>query len=458
MLTREDLHTYQRRAAEFIETNERCALWVDMGLGKTVSTLTAVAELIESFEVRRVLVIAPKRVALHTWPAEFAKWDHLQGLTYAVADGTPTQRAETLRSEADVHIVGRDNVPWLVSEFRRGWRWDMVVIDESSSFKNHSTKRFKSLRKALPKIDRMVELTGTPSSNGLLDLWPQVFLLDQGERLGRTFSGFRDRYFSSDYMGYNWSPRPGAEECIYDALDDIVLTLSAEDYLDMPARIDESIPVELPKKAREQYAELERDFLLELDELGDVVAVNAAVLTGKLSQCANGATYYDDADGDRQTHTIHTAKIEALREIAESGEPVLVAYNFRSDLEALKHAFPHAHTVDEVGVLDAWNRGEVPMLLAHPASAGHGLNLQHGGRVLVWYGLTWSLELYQQFNARLHRQGQTRPVIVYHIVAADTVDERVLESLGEKNRTQAALLAALKSDIEGRLEWWVPGY
>lgn len=450
MLNRDDLHPYQLRAAEFIRDVRRCALWVDMGLGKTISTLTAVADLFDDFEVAHVLVIAPKRVALHTWPAEFDRWTHLSGLTCAVAAGCARQRVDILNRDVDVHVIGVDLVPWLVDQYRRRWKWDMIVLDEASTFKKHSTKRFKAMRKMLPEVDRLVELTGTPSSNGLLDLWSQIYLLDHGKRLGKTYTGYRDRYFVSDYMGYNWEPRPGAEDEIYERLRDIVLRLDDADYLDVPYRID--IPVELPRDAREQYRELEREFLLELEDDETIVAANAAVLTSKLQQAANGAMYHTPEGGEtRYTHHLHREKIDALAELAESGENLLVAYSFRSDLAAIKAAFPYARTVDEPGVIDEWNRGEVRMLVCHPASAAHGLNLQHGGRVIVWFGLTWSLELYQQFNARLHRQGQTKPVAVYHVVAKDTVDERVLEALDGKHKTQAALLAALKSDIEGRL-------
>jgi SNF2 family DNA or RNA helicase len=453
--SRDRLHDYQNRAVSFIKDNPSCALWVDMGLGKTVTVLTAIADLLDNFEAHRVLIIAPLRVALNTWPPEIRAWDHLRHLTFKNIAGGPRSRAGIIGGSGhhDIHIINRELVPWLV-EFchknKLGWPYDMVVIDEASSFKSSKTKRFKALRKALPATKRLVELTGTPASNGLLDVWPQVFLLDRGERLGKTFTGFRNRYFVSDFHGYNWTLRKGADQKIYDRLDDICLTLTAADYLDLPDRIDNTVPVDLPADARKQYVDLEREFLIEVGD--DTVAVlHAAALANKLLQFANGAIYTDDQGAWSE---VHDAKLDACAEIVAeaAGSPLLVAYNYKTDAERLLKRFPQAQVLGkDPAQIDAWNRGEIPILLAHPASAGHGLNLQKGGHTIVWFGLNWSLELYQQFNARLHRQGQDKPVIVHHLAVRDTVDETVLAALGRKDVTQRALLNALKEDVGTRV-------
>lgn len=452
MLNRTDLHEYQNKAVGFIEDKPFCALWVDMGLGKTVSTLTAIANLLDNFEVARVLVIAPLRVAKDTWPDEIQNWEHTRGLTYSILCGTAKQRIERKAKQTEIHIINRENVKWLVDLDKKNWPYDMVVIDESDSFKSSKSQRFKALKKVLPKIDRIVQLTGTPASKGLLDLWSQIFLLDKGERLGKTYSGFRDRYFMSDYMGYNFELREGSEEKIYEKLDDICLTLAAEDYLKMPERIDNLITVEMPSSCQRLYAELEKDFLLELEQ-DTVEALNAAALTNKLLQFCNGAIY-TDAEGTYST--VHDAKLDALASIVAeaAGQPVLVAYNFKSDAKRIKERFKNAVILNEAGddAVKRWNNGEIPILLAHPASAGHGLNLQKGGNIAVWFGLNWSLALYQQFNARLHRQGQTKPVFIHTIAVADSVDMTVLESLASKNTTQKALLNALKKDIQLKQE------
>ena len=447
--SREHLHDYQNRAVEFIKDNPFCALWVDMGLGKTVTTLTAIADLIDWFEINRILIIAPLRVAKHTWPFEMDQWEHTRHLSYRVIHGSKPQRVQLSQQKADIHIINREMVTWLVEYYGNNWPYDMVIIDEASSFKSSKTKRFKSLRKVLPLIDRLVELTGTPASNGLLDLWSQIFLLDKGDRLGRTFSGFQQRYFSSDYMGYTWTPLPGTEEEIYKHLSDICLTLSAEDYIQLPQRIDNLITVDVPAKVRSQYRQLEKDFLLEL-ESQDVVVNHAAALTNKLLQFCNGAVYTDDKG---HWETVHEAKLDALEEIINeaAGQPVLVAHNFKSDKARILNRFKQAISIDEPNAIQQWNAGEIPILIAHPASAGHGLNLQSGGSIIVWFGLNWSLELYQQFNARLHRQGQDKPVIVHHIILDTSVDETVMDALVGKNTTQRALLDALKQDIGGRL-------
>ena len=454
-LGRSSLHDYQKRAVQFVKDTPSCALWMEPGLGKTVTVLTAVADLLDSFEAHRVLIIAPLRVALNTWPNEIRSWDHLRHLSFKNIAGNPRARAGIVGGAGrhDIHIINRELVPWLVEFCQKnklGWPYDVVVIDEASSFKSPKTKRFKALRKTLPVVNRMILLTGTPASNGLLDVWPQSFLLDRGARLGRTFTGFRDRYFVSDYHGYTWTLRKGADQEIYDKLADVCLTLTAADYLDLPPRIDNFVTVELPGDARTLYADLERDFLATIGD--DTVAViHAAALTNKLLQFANGAVYSESASGWTE---VHSAKLDACADIVSeaAGQPVLIAYNYKTDAERLLARLPQAQILGkDPEQIASWNRGEIPILLAHPASAGHGLNLQQGGCVVVWFGLNWSLELYQQFNARLHRQGQTRPVIIHHLVTQGTVDETVMAALGRKDATQRALLNALKEDIGKRM-------
>ncbi|MCR9236192.1 MAG: DEAD/DEAH box helicase [Alphaproteobacteria bacterium] len=460
--SRDSLHGYQERAVSFVKDTPSCALWVDMGLGKTVTVLTAVSDLLHRFETGRVLVIAPLRVAMKTWPSEVQQWEHTQHLTSRVIKGTPAQRLNILlHDRSDIHIINRELITWLVETIQNnpesrtdalanGWPYDMVIIDEASSFKSSKTKRFKALRRMLPWIDRLIELTGTPASNGLLDVWSQIFLMDRGDRLGKTFTSFRDRYFLGDFHGYSWTIKKNADQKIYEKLDDICLTLTAADYLELPKRIDNMVEVELPTKARQQYQQLEKEFLAEIGE-GEIVAVlHAAALTNKLLQFANGAIYTDD---QKNWSPVHDAKLEALAELVEeaAGQPLLVAYNYRTDLTRILDRFPQAEAIGrDPNTIDRWNKGDIPLLLAHPASAGHGLNLQHGGNTIIWFGLNWSLELYQQFNARLHRQGQEKPVIIHHIAAHNTVDETVLAALARKDVTQRALLNALKQDIGGR--------
>jgi len=454
MRSRDDLHGYQHRAVDFVKSTSACALWVGMGLGKTAATLTAIADLLATFDAHRVLVIAPLRVALTTWPAELREWSHVSHLSACVLAGRPprTRGGLALTDTADLHIINRELVPWLVSLFRdtgRPWPYDMVVIDEASSFKSHSAQRFKALRKVLPRVSRMVQLTGTPTSNGLLDLWAQIFLLDRGERLGRAYTKFQQSYFDADYMGFQLTPRPGAEDRIHASVSDIVLSMSAADYLNLPPVVVNDISVTLPDAARTIYSTLERDFLVEIED-ETVAAFSAAALAGKLLQAANGAVYTDDTGA---WAGVHDAKLDALAEIVEStgGAPLLVAYNFRSDATRIAKRFPQAEVLGkDPAQIDRWNRGEIPMLVTHPAAAGHGLNLQHGGRHVVWFGLNWSLELYQQFNARLARQGQTERVILHRIIAENTIDRAVVGSVTAKGVTQAALLAAVKQDAAAR--------
>jgi len=443
-------HPYQTYATNRILDQEAVALFLDMGMGKTVCTLTAVAELMyDRFEVTRVLVIAPLRVAEDTWSREATKWDHLQHLRIAKVLGSERQRLAALGADADIWIINRENVEWLVRQCGTKWPFDMVVVDELSSFKSSKARRFRALRKVRPLVKRSVGLTGTPAPNGLMDLWAQIYLLDQGERLGKTITGYRNRYFDPGKRNrtviFDWVPKPGADEAIHEKLSDICVSMSAEDWLKMPERIDRVVPVQLSPTIRKKYDQMERDLLLPLAG-GDIVADTAAVLTNKLLQMANGAVY----DEHGQAQEIHGAKLDALEDVIEAanGKPVLVFYAYRHDLSRLQQRFSGARTLDTAADIGDWNAGRVPMLLAHPASTGHGLNLQAGGNIIVWFGLTWSLELYQQANARLHRQGQQRSVIVHHLVAEGTVDEEVMMALSSKAVGQEALLAAVKARIE----------
>lgn len=415
--------------------------------------MTAIRELIyDRFEVRRVLVIAPKRVAEDTWTREAAKWDHLQELTISPVLGSAKERTDALNREADLYVIGRDNVVWLIEllqKRKKGWPFDMIVIDELSSFKNPQAKRFRALRKATPCAKRVVGLTGTPSPNGLMDLWAELYLLDRGERLGRTIGWYREKYFRpgmrNGYLVYKWEPRHGARQEIEKRISDICVSMSAKDYLQLPERIDNIIPVRLSESEKKLYDQMEQDQLLRMGEDDAVVALNAAAVMSKLLQIANGSVYLESGAPVK----IHDRKAEALEEIIDTtAEPVLVFYSFRHDLDAIQRRIPDAKTLEGPEDIAAWNRGEIRVLLAHPASVGYGLNLQEGGHVIVWYGLTWSLELYQQANARLHRQGQERPVIVHHLTAEGTVDEQVIKALQAKDTSQAALLAALKERIE----------
>ena len=448
-------HEYQRYATEYIETHPVAAVLLDMGLGKTSITLTALNNLLfDSFEVRRILVIAPLRVARNTWGAEIEKWDHLDSLQYSVAVGTETERLSALRKPADIYLINRENVQWLITESGIPFDFDMVVIDELSSFKNHQTKRFKALMKVRPKVKRIVGLTGTPSSNGLMDLWAEFRLLDMGERLGRFIGQYRTSYFRPDKQNgqvvFSYKPLPGAEKQIYGKISDITISMKSTDYLRMPELINSRYSVYLSERENSRYAELKEELVLQLPD-GEVTAANAASLSGKLSQMANGAVYTDAGE----TVAVHERKLDALEDIIEAanGKPVLVAYWFRHDLERItgrlqKLKIPYAR-LDTDGSIRKWNAGEIPVALIHPASAGHGLNLQGGGNTLVWFGLTWSLELYQQTVARLWRQGQeSETVVVQHIITKGTIDERIMKALSEKDTTQAALIDAVKADLE----------
>jgi SNF2 family DNA or RNA helicase len=444
-LDRNDLHDYQLKAIDFIIEEERCALLLDMGMGKSVSTLTAIKDLKDSFAVNKVLVIAPLRVARSVWAQEAQKWRHLDDLKVSVCLGASRNRQAALARDADIYVINRENVTWLVDLYKAKWPFDAVIIDESSSFKSPSSKRFRSIKKILPYTNYMVLLTGTPSPNSLMDLWSQMYLVDFGERLGRTVTGYRQRFFDQDFMGYRYTARAGSAEKIHALISDKAISMNAEDYLELPDRIDIDLPVQMPTTALKSYKEMEKTLLSTLETGEEVEAVSAAALANKLLQFANGAAYYDE---HKNWAEVHKEKLDALEEIVEENpnENILVAYNYKFDLARLLKRFPQAKVLDnEDSTIERWNRGEIPMLLAHPASAGHGINLQKGGSLSVWFGLNWSLELYQQFNARLHRQGQTKPVRIIHLVSEGTIDERVLRVLKDKDATQSSLLNALKA-------------
>ncbi len=438
-------HGYQRTAYNWIMEHERCGLFLDMGLGKTVVTLTAVQDLIDSLDVQKVLVIAPKRVAEDTWSRESRKWDHLQTLRISKILGSAKERREALRAEADIYVINRENVVWLTKELPE-WDFDTVVIDELSSFKSPAAQRFKALRKVIVRSRRVIGLTGTPAPNGYLDLWSEIYLLDSGRRLGRTITGYRDSFFrnvSRDPSYGIYVERPGAQKKINRLLEDICMSMKAEDYLQMPERIENEIPVRMDPAELKTYKQMEETALLQMEDGSLIEAFSAAAVMGKLLQLANGFAY----DFDKKPHRIHEKKLDALEEIIDCnpGQPILVFYNFQADREALLQRFPKARILDSQQDIADWNEGKVPLIMAHPASVGHGLNIQEGGHIIVWYGLTWSLELYQQANARLYRQGQRhRSVVINHLIAAGTVDEQVMQALRTKDVTQAALMRALK--------------
>ena len=419
-------------------------------MSKTVITLSALYDLcLDRFDVHRVLVIAPLRVARDTWPAEIQKWDHLKGLTWSVAVGTAQERLAALRQKTFLHIINRENVQWLIEDSGIRWEYDMIVIDELSSFKSHQAKRFRSLLKVRPGVKRIVGLTGTPSSNGLMDLWAEFRLLDMGKRLGRFITHYRDQFFMPDARNMNqifsYKPRPGAEAEIYRRIRDMTISMKSTDYLQMPECVMNRVPVFLSPAEQDTYNALKRELVVQLGG-EEVDAVNAAALSNKLCQMANGAVYTED----KHTVCFHDRKLDALEDLLEgaNGKPVLVAYWFKQDLERIQKRF----TVRELkssGDIQDWNAGRIPVAVIHPASAGHGLNLQAGGSTLVWFGLTWSLELYQQTNARLWRQGQQADtVIIHHIIAQGTIDEQILQALEDKDKTQAALIHAVKAQLE----------
>ena len=442
-------HEYQKYATKFIEENDISALLLDMGLGKSVITLTAIRNLIIKGEVGRVLVIAPLRVARSTWPDEIAKWDHLNDLTYSVAVGTEKERLEALRKNVEIVIINRENVDWLVNKSGYRFNFDMIVIDELSSFKSYSAKRFKALLKVRPYVERIVGLTGTPSSNGLMDLWAEYRLLDFGERLGRYITRYRLKYFEPDKRSatviFSYKLLPGAEDEIYNAISDITISMKAKDYLKMPDLIINEVTVELDPTERRTYETLRKEMVVQISEQEEIDAVNAASLSGKLLQMANGAVY----DEDKRVLRIHEKKLDALEDLIEAanGKPVLIAYWYKHDLERIKERFNVREILNDQDIRD-WNSGKIDVAVIHPASAGHGLNLQQGGSTMIWFGLTWSLELYEQANARLYRQGQNETVVIHHIITKGTIDEDVMLALKRKEKMQSALIDAVKARLK----------
>ena len=451
-------HDYQKYVIEYIQSHPVSAVFLDMGLGKTSITLTAINNLLfDYFAVHKVLVIAPLRVAKTTWSAEIKKWDHLKDLKYSIVVGTPAERKNALQRQADIYIINRENISWLIEYTKAAFDFDMVVIDELSSFKNYQAKRFKAFMKVRPKIKRIAGLTGTPSSNGLMDLFAEFKLLDMGERLGRFIGQYRNTYFTPDKRNgqviFSYKPLPGAEEAIYRKISDITISMKAADHLKMPELVTSDYEVEFSEKEQRKYKELKDNMVLQLSE-DEITAANAASLSNKLCQMANGAVY----DDEKNVIQIHDRKLDALEDIIESmnGRPVLVAYWFKHDydriVERLKMLNVAFAKLDTEQSIISWNTGEIPVALIHPASAGHGLNLQSGGSTLVWFGLTWSLELYQQTNARLYRQGQcSDTVVIQHIVAKNTIDEQIMKALKKKDNTQSALIDAVKAEIGGTL-------
>lgn len=448
-------HDYQIYATNFILEHPVAAVFLDMGLGKSIITLSAIFDLcLDSFQVRKVLVIAPLRVARDTWPAEIKKWNHLNGLSYSVAVGSEAERKTALLQNTFLHIINRENVQWLIEESGIPFDYDMVVIDELSSFKSYQAKRFRSLLKVRPMIKRIVGLTGTPSSNGLMDLWAEFRVLDMGQRLGRFITHYRARYFQPDKRNgqvvFSYKPLPGAEDAIYREISDITISMKATDHLKMPECVMNEVLVDLTAKERKIYEAMKNDLVVSLGG-EEIDAGNAAALGNKLSQMANGAVYGED----KRVFSIHDKKLDALEDLIEAanGKPVLVAYWFKHDLERIQKRLHKLHipfsTMDSSDSITRWNRGEIPVALIHPASAGHGLNIQSGGSTLVWFGLTWSLELYQQTNARLWRQGQkAETVVIHHIITKNTIDERIMSALHKKDRTQSALIDAVKANLE----------
>lgn len=442
-------HNYQRYATDFIINHPVSAVLLEMGLGKSVISLSAINELmLDYFDVSRTLVIAPLRVANSTWPDEIKKWDHLKHLNYSVVIGSKKERLDALGKPAHIYLINRENVDWLINKSGISWKFDMVVIDELSSFKSYQAKRFKSLLKVRPKIKRIVGLTGTPSSNGLMDLWAEFRLLDMGERLGRYITYYRQNFFVPDkrnqQMIFSYKPKDGAEKKIYSLISDIAISMKSKDFLKMPECVMNEVVVSLSDKEQKLYDSLKQDMVLSLEE-NEIDAINAAALSNKLLQMSNGAVYNDD----KESLHIHDRKLDALEDLIEgaNGKPVLIAYWFKHDLERIKERFDVREIKTAKDISD-WNKGKIPVALIHPASAGHGLNLQAGGSTLIWFGLTWSLELYQQTNARLYRQGQDSTVVIHHILTKGTIDEDVMKALKAKERIQDALIESVKARLK----------
>ena len=470
-LTENNLHNYQKACVEHIIDNKYCGVFLDMGLGKTVSTLTAINYLMNDYcEINSVLVIAPKRVTESVWQEEAEKWDHLKYLRFSKVIGSEAKRIEALKTKAEIYLISRDNIAWLCAYYGGAkLPFDMVVIDELSSFKSYKSLRFQALRSARPYLKRLVGLTGTPAPNGLIDLWPQIYLMDRGERLEKTVTRYREKYFkpgrTNGHVVYNYILGYNSETLIHEKISDICISMKAEDYLQMPERTENFIKLNMPEDLKKKYSDFEKDKILEMmtetvekqDENGNTVfvkkpveinAINAAALSNKLLQFANGAVY----DDKRGVHPIHDIKLEALKELIEdaNGKPVLVAWTFQFDRDRIKEYLKKYKPRELKTAQDIrdWNEGKIQVMLAHPASAGHGLNLQAGGNIIIWYGQTWSLELYQQFNARLYRQGQKNGVIINHLILKGSHDEDVISSLKNKDRTQSDLMDSIKAKID----------
>ena len=446
-------HDYQRYAIDYIIKNKTSGIFLDMGLGKTVITLTAIEELMYNrFEVQRVLVVAPLRVARDTWSGECGKWDHLKHIKMSLILGDERERIRAINRNADIYVINRENLAWLIDHYGKSFPYDMVVLDELSSFKDPSSKRFRKMKSVRQFVKRIVGLTGTPAPNGLLDLWPQIYLLDMGKRLGRYISAYRNEYFVPDKRNgqviYSYKPRPYAEREIYKKISDICVSMKAVDYIKMPDRVDNFIEVKMSDNEKRLYNRLEKDALLPFSD-GDIDAVNAAALATKLLQMANGAVY----DENNNVKHIHYRKLEALEDLYESanGKPVLIFYTYKHDRDRIKALLGQdARELDSAQDIADWNEGRIKAAVAHPASTGHGLNLQAGGSTIIWFGLTWSLELYQQANARLWRQGQKNTVIIHHIITRDTIDEQVMRVLQRKEKGQTALMNAVKARIRAK--------
>lgn len=443
-------HNYQNYAKNFILAYKVSALFLDCGLGKTITTLTAINELMyDSFEISKVLIIAPLRVAQLTWKDEIEKWNHLNLLRYSIAVGDEKERLKALKQTSDIYIINRENVDWLVTKSGIDFNFDMLIIDELSSFKSHTSKRFKSLLKVRPYFERVIGLTGTPSSNGLMDLWAEFRVLDLGERIGRYITRYRNEYFLPDKRNgaviFSYKPQPNAEERIYRRLEDMTISMKSTEYLKMPELILNELKINLDEKNQMKYKKFKKEMVMTIQEK-EIDAINAASLSNKLIQLANGSIY----DEDKKFYEVHNKKLDKLEEIIESanGKPVLVAYWFKADKERIEKRFKvrEIKTADDI---KQWNKGMIDLALIHPASAGHGLNLQSGGSTLVWFSLTWSLELYQQTNARLYRQGQKDTVVIHHLITKNTIDEDIMKSLKRKDKTQESLMKAVKARIGG---------
>lgn len=444
-LNRGQMHFYQGEGVNFIIDNPRCCTWFEPGLGKTITTLTAVVDLFDDFEIYRVLVVGPLRVVRKTWPDEIRAWSHTKKLRYTVIDGTAAEREKLALRDTAIHLISRDLLHWLVDFWNGDMPYDMVVLDEASSFRNHTSRRTKAAKIVCSQMKRVVQLTGTPAPNGLHQVWSQIYLLDNGARLGHTFTDFKSRWFDYDPYAQRLTPKGHAERVIHERLKDICFTLKSEDYLELPELISRNVLVEMDDAQKQTYKKLQKDAVLQMEGT-DLAAFNAAALAQKLLQYANGAVYLETG----QYQVFHEGKTEALRDIVDeaAGEPVLVVYNYKSDLERLKKAFPAGVKIDSDDSINRWNAGQLEVAFIHPKSGGMGLNLQAGGRIIVWFGLTWDLEDYEQMKKRLHRQGQTKPVIMHHLVTAGTIDETVVAVLPQKAAVQNRLLDAMKRHVE----------